>query len=776
MNNFYLNPISINNENNSYSYSDNLVKLKQYITQKTGSIADTNNQEFNTIFNYINSNGSVDLLDLNNKSIFDNFSSNISESNIMKSFILNTTYYDDNIESINTTYDFFNRTKPWAIYFAEDYNSSTNTLYDCSGNKNHATTFGNIKMNTSNLYGASNPITYIEGNINSGINFPNGSIPQQFTIASITRYTDTINNNMILQGKNKNWYHGFSNINVCNYGGTSNINYTTTNATNWNRVIGKNDNITNINNSIIINETYSGMYNGGIGDDILTINNSLFNTKSNSNWGLSCVIIWDKCLSDNDMLLVDGYLNSYLTTNYFNKLQCLIQNTSLINPCYALIKNQNMFKYAFLFQILIHLYGMISQLSPNINKNDIINLLKTGINIESCINVNYDDNNNLIFSLVLNPIIINTNDLYDMDNNTTKFIKNVNNNGNINAFNELFNLIKLDLLNHLNFIKNYDMFQAKSYTCYYLLCSMIYIYNIYINLNILTIISPPYSNNIFTNNNLDEIINNFQKFINIILDKYNIKDESSNVVKNMYDIGKINSKLKDSTLKIKRKKEQYLYDKDKIININYTEILAISILIIVIFSCMFLLLSNNRDLTILYLISLLLIIVIIFIFIYYYLVNYYFTIEKFNIHYTPDAISIFNNIFNNIIKSSEISKISIGNTLTKPALDIEKNKYNNLLNKFNSYNKISLDDINMMYNERKKRGYDIIFLFIISIILLVTTILYVYNDNLLILIISLFLIILILLIYYLYYHKNKYVKTDKNKYYWGKTNMDNYFN
>lgn len=758
--NFYLNPISINNANNSTNYSANLLQFKSLITKNMGSTSDNNN-----IFNYINSDGSVNLLDLNNQTNFNNFTSNITESNIMKSFILNTTNYDDSIQPTNTTYNFFDRTKPWAIYFAEDYNSTTNTLYDCSGNKNHATTFGNITMNTSNLYGATNPISYIQGDINSGINFPNGSIPSQFTIGSITRYTDTINNKRILQGKNKNWCHGFSNINVCNYGGTQYVNYTSTNTTNWNRVIGKNDNINSINNSIIVNGAYNGNYNGGIGNDTLTINNSTITTNANSNWALSCIIIWDKILSDADMLLLDGYLNSYLTTNTFNKLQCLIQNTSLINPCYALINsNQTFLKYYFLLNVLYELYNQLVISNSNINKNDTLNLLKQGININTFINATYDTNNNLILLVSTNQISINTNNLY---NNPITFVKSVSNNGNINAYNTLFNIIKPDLINHLNFIKNNDMFQAKSYASYYKLCLniLLYVGNIY--LNIFNIISIPYND---TNNNYD--ITNIQSNINNYLNQYQIVDESKNIVKNMYDIGEINSKLKDARLNIVRKRNDYLYYKDNIINTYYTEILAITILAIVIFSCMFLLLSNDRALTIAYCILLLIIIIIIFVFVYFYLINYYF-IENFNIHYAPNAIAIFNNILNNIINSSNITKISIANNLTKPALDTEKNKYNNILNQYNNYDKNSFNDLNIMLNERRKRGYNIIFLFIISVIILITTIFYAYNDNSIILIISLFFIIFILLLYYLYYNKIRYVNTERDKYYWGKVRNNN---
>ena len=41
--NFYLNPISINNANNSTNYSANLLQFKSLITKNMGSTSDNNN-------------------------------------------------------------------------------------------------------------------------------------------------------------------------------------------------------------------------------------------------------------------------------------------------------------------------------------------------------------------------------------------------------------------------------------------------------------------------------------------------------------------------------------------------------------------------------------------------------------------------------------------------------------------------------------------------------------------------------------------------------------
>ena len=72
---------------NSMVYSDSLKNFKEYITKQFGGINDYDNN----VFNYIKNDGSVDLLDLNNPNNLSNFNNNITEANIMRSFILNKT-------------------------------------------------------------------------------------------------------------------------------------------------------------------------------------------------------------------------------------------------------------------------------------------------------------------------------------------------------------------------------------------------------------------------------------------------------------------------------------------------------------------------------------------------------------------------------------------------------------------------------------------------------------------------------------------------------------
>ena len=74
-------------------------------------------------------------------------------------------------------------------------------------NNNLINSYNNITKNIGNGYGASCNITYLKGTTNSKINWPIGSIPDKFTILSLTRYTGGTRGR-ILQGQKKNWLHG----------------------------------------------------------------------------------------------------------------------------------------------------------------------------------------------------------------------------------------------------------------------------------------------------------------------------------------------------------------------------------------------------------------------------------------------------------------------------------------------------------------------------------------------------------------------------------------
>lgn len=775
----------------STTYSSYLSKLNNYITQNMGSKSDTNNKEFNSLFNYINRDGSVDLLDLTNQNNYNNFANNITTSNIMKSFVLNTTYYDTSVSTNNPNYELFTRNPPWAMYFAEDYDAINHKIYDSSGNNREALTGGNGTITKVNSTGSGESFqpTYIQGDINSSINFGNQSIPENFTIASITAYVNGGINGRILQGKNTDWYQGHNNnkVGVCKYGSVLKTNIDTVSSSDWVKMIGKNTVNGNNAYNILYNGRPIGITGAGTGNDILTINNSIITNDQNSNWKLCCVIIWDKNLSDTDSSSLYTFLNNYMNGSV-TRSSLITQNTNLVNTSQLLFNSTNNFsdvtkKYLFLFDVLTSLYSQIyknlygdgTQLSSlnknnilnNLNKNDILNLLKNGIEIKTNIQAYQGTNNNFVLTYSPTQISFITNDLYNANIRTINYVKNISNNSsssniNINGYNVLFNLIKNDLLNHVNFIKNYDIYQATSYYAYYKLCYTIFKYNLQINNNVvstLAIGSGVTPTNLFTN------ISSDIAEINSILEQYNPLDSSNNIINNMNSIGSLNTQLRKINSNINVKSNQYKSYEKIITNTNYIELISIAILVIIIISGICLPLTSDKLSLLTFNIILLIITILIFIYIYIYLKYYYNINENFIVNNSP-LIIMFSDTFNNIILTLKKTNISVINYITKNAVDSEKNKYDSIVNTYQNYSKYTIDDMEVASVDHAKKLNKIICLFIISILIILINICYIYNY--LILAFSILILILIVIIYYYYNKYDRYVNTQSNKYYWRK--------
>ena len=212
----------------------------------------------------------------------------------------------------------FQNKKPWGMYFAEDWSGTT--LLDKSGNGRHATTSGITKIVGSGN-GATGNITYLTGTTTSTITWPSGSIPSTFTIVSLTRYNNSINQVRVLQGTGINWLHGHLNgyKGATYYGNGFKSNGSTTNATNWVCTIGKNDSrVTGYANNILVDGVASGIETGGSGNSTLTINNSTFGgNSSRSDFAFSFVMIWDQHLTDAEMVLLNNMIDQYKTDGIY---------------------------------------------------------------------------------------------------------------------------------------------------------------------------------------------------------------------------------------------------------------------------------------------------------------------------------------------------------------------------------------------------------------------------------------------------------------------------
>lgn len=202
---------------------------------------------------------------------------------------------------------------PWGIYAAESF--SNNTLYELRNNGRNAICT-KVSLTNGSGYGASVSIPYIYGSTTSIVNWPDGSIPINFTVCSITRYTGS-SKARILTSRNGNWLHGhwYNHRGVTYYENwIQQVNFNHNHnrdeiVNNWVVTCGKNNGTAPDN--ILIDGVARGQRNGGIGGQTgMTINGNPFGELSD--WAFSHVFIWDQNLSNAEMVMVSNALMQYL--------------------------------------------------------------------------------------------------------------------------------------------------------------------------------------------------------------------------------------------------------------------------------------------------------------------------------------------------------------------------------------------------------------------------------------------------------------------------------
>jgi len=202
---------------------------------------------------------------------------------------------------------------PWGIYISDDLNG--NILKDRSGNKRDATTSGTITTKTSDGYGATGKISYITGGTNANIVWPNGSIPPIFTIMSLTRYTGG-SRGRIIESISGNWLHGHWNSRrgMCFYEGwKTQYDKSIGNLDNWLCCIGNNGSDLNKPDNILLDGTPFGTDTRGTGNYTLSLNKNPWGTEL-SDWAFNSIIIWDKSLSKENMLVLNNIIEYYKST------------------------------------------------------------------------------------------------------------------------------------------------------------------------------------------------------------------------------------------------------------------------------------------------------------------------------------------------------------------------------------------------------------------------------------------------------------------------------
>jgi len=182
--------------------------------------------------------------------------------------------------------------------------------------------------------GAVMSVAFVAGNTGTRIQWGAGSIPAQFTVCSVTRYSGTargrILNAFINPSGNLNWLHGHhgNNAGVNYYDGWFHVNSPLSFPvkTDWVAMCGSNLNVAS-SPGIVANGIIDSAAKGGTGNCALGINHA-----EQSDWQLSKVYIWDKHLSDSDFQLASNSLYSGLFSN--------TRATGVCLPCQANSQSQ----------------------------------------------------------------------------------------------------------------------------------------------------------------------------------------------------------------------------------------------------------------------------------------------------------------------------------------------------------------------------------------------------------------------------------------------------
>lgn len=102
--------------------------------------------------------------------------------------------------------DVIAKVPPWAVYHAEDFNAGE--IPEANGIRGSMRfQGGTVTVHNESGNGANAPVVSVRGTTGTKVYFPDGSIPEKFTICSVTRYSGT-SKLRILQGARSNWLHG----------------------------------------------------------------------------------------------------------------------------------------------------------------------------------------------------------------------------------------------------------------------------------------------------------------------------------------------------------------------------------------------------------------------------------------------------------------------------------------------------------------------------------------------------------------------------------------
>jgi len=329
------------NTSNTYLFTGKISTINningiQQINSNISNLLATNNSNI-TITNISNVNAILNLSNaISNQELTIRFTDQTTGFTSSNGFVFGKNsnndgliwnYYNGDINfrvsENNLLYSIFQKKLPWGVYFAEDYNSSTNTLFNyIRNNGRNATCTGTISSVWGNGSGANSNIYYITGGTSATINFGSGSLPPNFTVCSLTRYNGATKRR-IINSTPGNFLHGHWNTykGVCHYDGWKTIHADRTlgNQNDWLCCIGRNNN--SIPTNIICDGIPVGGNVGGTGGYNLTIN-----TSEASDWAFSLLMVWDQFLTDDEVFYLNKLVSDYTDKgisirNILNKME-----------------------------------------------------------------------------------------------------------------------------------------------------------------------------------------------------------------------------------------------------------------------------------------------------------------------------------------------------------------------------------------------------------------------------------------------------------------------
>lgn len=214
--------------------------------------------------------------------------------------------------------------RPWAVYTSTNYDDALKIIRDSSGNARASATTSNVQYVVDSTFRA--PI--LAGSTTSTILFPTGSLPINYTIASVARYKPGGTLNRIIASPTINFTHShFNGFNALFYNDATTMSSFSTNIgsnTKWCVSISTNMASIAAPNQCSLNGQYIGLGSGLKGpmaaNASLCINLSGYNTQgqfaatpsNQSDFQFYSLVIYDQALTVAEMTYLSGRLGQYI--------------------------------------------------------------------------------------------------------------------------------------------------------------------------------------------------------------------------------------------------------------------------------------------------------------------------------------------------------------------------------------------------------------------------------------------------------------------------------